>query len=96
MAHIQLQALSSGLPTVATEESGFLDIKKTLNNVYLGELTKSGNKKELLKSILLCEKKRSFTFNSKLYLHKELNKKLSWKSYSERYLKFLDSLSLNN
>ena len=91
MAHVQLQALASGLPVVGTKESGISDIFDK-SNLYLGEITVAGDNKKIIESILDCNKKFNNTYGEKLEINKLIKDKHSWKNYANRYVNFLDEI----
>ena len=93
MSMVQLQAISSGIPIVSTEESGFIEIQNQ-SNIKIGEICYSGNNESLLSAIMRVKEKniiRNFV-NEELKL---IRNTYTWKNYQERYISLISDIYKN-
>tara|TARA_Y200000002_G_scaffold299988_1_gene254964 strand:+ start:4723 stop:5853 length:1131 start_codon:yes stop_codon:yes gene_type:complete len=88
---VLLEALSSGVPVIASTNTGGPDIKKIIENKNLVQIFKSENADQLI-SLLLNFKKLKFTDTDLSEVNK-IKEYFTWSSYAKRYeYKILKSL----
>lgn len=93
LAMVQPQALICGLPIVCSKDTGGRDLKQFLNfenQKWIVEI-KSFGKKELIEGINQALELASSQIGLRTY-SQEVEDKLSWKAYGERYDKFLKKI----
>lgn len=93
MSMVQLQAISSGIPIVSTEESGFIEIQNQ-SNIKIGEKCYSGSNESLYRAIMSVKENNIIrNFVNEELTH--IRNTYTWKNYQERYVNFISEIYKN-